>query len=181
MTALFEVMWLETGVFSTVRPSPVQSSPRSKIQSGYLLIFTVPDCRASAWASPCPSPLDSDTRYHSSYFNGKWTVPVKSSRPAWQHEPGPWPMAHDAPPSQKSTAPPRVDLPTPVKNRQFGITPTLFCPPKPLGLGPSPHIRCNYNIFLLYILINLPALFPPESSRRTFPEHSSLCLWSKAP
>lgn len=62
MTTLFEVMWLKE---CSAQPSPAQL--QSKNQSGYLAIFAVPDCRASAWPSPCPSPLESDTRYHSGY------------------------------------------------------------------------------------------------------------------
>lgn len=84
-------------------------------------------------------------------------------------------MAHDAPSSQKSTEWSRVDLPTPVKNREFGITPTLFCPPKPLRLGPLPHIRCGYT-FLLYVLISFPALLQPDSSWHSFLEQNRRLL-----
>lgn len=65
-------------LYCLVQPCSIQSTA----QSGYLAIFAVPDCRASAWASPRPSPLESDSRYHSSHFNGKYTVPVTMSCPA---------------------------------------------------------------------------------------------------
>lgn len=69
-------------------------------------------------------------------------------------------MAHDAPSSQKSPERSRVDLPTPVKNHEFGTTPTLFCPPKHLRLGPLPyHCRCGYSRLLYMLMVNLPLFF----------------------